>query len=51
MYSEDLSENGTAISVLQEFIYNRENGGSMKIEVEAHKEYKQSTLIFNKTKV
>ena len=47
----DLYANGTALNVSQQFIYDRENGGSMRIEVEEHKDYKQSTLLFNDTTV
>ena len=47
----DLYDNGTALNVSQKFIFDRENGGSMRIEVEEHKDYKQSTLIFNDTSV
>ena len=48
--SEDL-ENGTKINVAQKFIFNRNNGGSMRIEVDAHKDYEEATLIFNYTTV
>ena len=47
----DLYANGTALNVSQTFIFDRENGGSMRIEVEEHKDYKESTLIFNDTNV
>eukprot|EP00091_Calanus_sinicus_P023840 TRINITY_DN8274_c0_g1_i1.p1 TRINITY_DN8274_c0_g1~~TRINITY_DN8274_c0_g1_i1.p1 ORF type:complete len:610 (-),score=95.70 TRINITY_DN8274_c0_g1_i1:144-1973(-) len=46
---EDLDENGTRIDVSQRFIFNRDNGGSLRIEVEAHKDYEEATLMFNDT--
>ena len=49
--SEDLDENGTRIIFSQRFIFNRDNGGSMRIEVEAHKDYEEATLMFNDTTV
>ena len=49
--SEDLDYDGTTINVSQMFIFNRDNGGSMRIEVEAHKNYEEATLMFNDTTV
>ena len=49
--SEDLDENGTKIYVSQEFIYDRDNGGSMRIEVEAHMNYEKATMMMNDTHV